>query len=205
MQSTERALEIARFVIDDDDYVQVDPSSIAEIAAEVAVAVEGLGDLSDYLCSSARYLRIQSEVPRTIRASVKARPYLVYEDGLCSRFKEAEPAAISQHAMANYCRFTTLQRLRNPEEDGGESLEHNKEQVKVQPSIAQETFRDSGIGTSHRHESSYAKSLIGLAKQTSEKFRELIPELSESQLSGNDFNCFMCTRQVRFFNHDEWM
>ena len=190
----------------------IDGTSFANIVDEVSIATEGLGDLSFCLEVPAVDLFAVLETPRAPSEVTAAESHRVYEEMIRHRFPKADPIAISQHATANYFRFITLQNLRREaEEEAPESecdeVEHSPAAFPVNEetrTVTRTMFHDSGIGTSHRHESSYAKSLMSFTKRTEEQYTKFLPKLPEAGALGRQFDCSVCLRKVQFRNENVW-
>jgi hypothetical protein len=203
-----RILEIAKFYVGEFNYFGVDDTSFATIVDEILNAVEGLGDLSFCLEAPVERVTIR-EAPRSPDEVGPPVPGRVYEEMISHRFPKANPITISQHSAANYHRFVRLQDVRrqaeNADTDEQESPSVPLHAVYLETRTAPRTiFHDSGIGTSHRHESSYAQSLMSFTRRSHEQYVKLLPKLPAAGASGNQFDCFICLRNVQFANKDLW-
>jgi hypothetical protein len=181
-----RILEIAQFYVGDNTYLGVDDTSFATIVEEIAAATEGLGDLSFCLETPVECSAID-EAPRSPHEIRPADSHRVYEEMIFQRFPKADPIAISQHAAANYCRLMILQGLRKEADTGMRPI-----------------FQNSGIGSTHRHESSYAKSLMSFTRRGDDEYAKLLPKFPDAGASGRQFDCFICLRKVQFANEGLW-
>jgi hypothetical protein len=204
-----RILEIAQFCVGDNTYLGIDNTSFATIFDEILTATEGLGDLSFCLGTPGVDFSARHEIPRSPHEIKTASPYRVYEEMICHRFPKAEPIAISHHAKANYYRFVNLQNTRKQ----GHNAELDEDESSLRPAhlldietqtIPRTNFHDSGIGTSHRHESSYAQSLMSFTRRSHEQYAKLLPKLPQEGISGGRFECCVCLRKVQFSNEGLW-
>jgi hypothetical protein len=206
--STVRILEIAKFYVGEANYLGVDDTSFATIVDEILTATEGLGDLSFCLEAPVECAAIHetSRAPHDVGPPVSSH---VYEEMIYHRFPKANPITISQHAEANYYRFVTLQDIRRQ----ADSAESDKEKSPLAPllpvdlktrAVPPTIFHDSGVGTSHRHESSYAQSLMSFTRRSHEQYAKLLPKLPDVGASESRFDCFICLRNVQFENKDLW-
>jgi hypothetical protein len=191
----------------------VDDTSFATIIEEILSATEGLGDLSFCLEAPALDFPAIQETPRSPHEVGTTDPHRVYEEMIRHRFPKADPIAISQHATANYYRFITLQGLRKEAEDEESQPEPDEKALTPLPThlvdaetrtVSRTVFHDSGIGTSHRHESSYAKSLMSFTRRSAEQYVKLLPKLPDAGASGRRFDCVVCLRKVQFANESLW-
>jgi hypothetical protein len=181
-----RILEIAQFYVGDNTYLGVDDTSFATIVDEISAATEGLGDLSFCLETPVEFSAM-NEAPRSPHEIGTADSHRVYEEMISHRFPKADPIAICQHAAANYRRLIILQGWRNEADTVPRTISH-----------------DSGIGTTRRHESSYAKSLMSFTRRSNEQYAKLLPKLPQEGASGEQFGCFICLRKVQFANEGLW-
>jgi hypothetical protein len=181
-----RIMEIAKFYVGESNYLGVDDTSFAGIVDEILTATEGLGDLS--FCLEVPVEGVAThETPRSPQDIGTAESQRVYEEIFCHRFPKADFMVISQHAAANYYRLITLQHLR-----------------KNADTVLRTIFHDSGIGTTHRHESSYSKSVMSFTRRSNEQYTKLLPKLPKAGISGGQFDCFVCLRKVQFANQGLW-
>jgi hypothetical protein len=196
-RSTLRILEIAQFLVGENSDLAIDDTSFVTIVDDIARTIVALGDLSFCLEAPVKCTSM-CETPRPPIEVETAVSHRVYEEMLCHRFPKADRITTSQHAEANYYRFVTLQKRRNH----AEHAEHDTEEP---TQIAPRTiFHDSGIGTSHRHESSYAQSLMSFARRSHEQYAKILPKLPEAWASGTRFDCFICLRKVQIADEDLW-
>jgi hypothetical protein len=206
--STGRTLELARFYVGENSYLGIDVTSVATIVDEISTAIEGLGDLSFCLEALMECPAIH-ETARPPQEVGTADLQRVYEEMIGHRFPKADPIAISQHAAANCYRLVALQEIREQAENA-QSDEEALSRFSHYPAdldthtIPRTIFHDSGIGTSQRHESSYAQSLMSFARRNDEQYAKLLPKLPEEGASGGRFECIVCLRKVQFANEGLW-
>lgn len=212
--STVRLLEIAHSNIEENVYLGINATSFDNILEEIMIATEGLGDLSFCLEAPALDLSAQEEIPRAPSEVTAAESHRVYEEIIIHRLPKADPIIVSQLAAANYFRFVSLQNRRKNAEESTMERELGKEEHETTSALpekkekeigpAHTIFHDSGVGTSHRHESSYARSIMDFAKRNDEQSMRLLSELPKQGVLGALFKCNVCLHQVQFNSDKAW-